>query len=169
MPSKKSGRQRVIDRGYNALKRRWMRSGGKRVATGIMGEAGSDPRTSAIADGDAVTNLMIAAVHEFGAPSVGVPERSWLRAYVDENEKRIRAMIRAVAEDIIAGKITEEVALGRLGSKIVGEIQDRISEGIAPELSDRRKAEKEVDGKPGDTPLIDSGQFWQAIQWAVRG
>jgi len=49
------------------------------------------------------------------------------------------------------------------GHWAVGEIQERISQGIPPELSEARKAQKRVNGLSGNTPLIHTGQLRSSI------
>ncbi len=173
------GSQKVIDHGFEELKRRWMtHNNGTAVAVGIFGEAASAKKGGAGGGGEdifdeEVTNVLVAAVHEFGTADGRVPSRSWMRAYVDENRDRIRGMIRKLQAQWMKGSITHEQALGQLGAKLVGEIQARIAKGIAPPLAESTKARRagpdpSHTGPRVFTPLIDSGQFRQSIDWEVR-
>lgn len=175
------GKQREIDRGYKELKRRWMgHTNGIAVAVGVMGKTGArkpesdgpGPEGENIFD-EAITNLLIAAVAEFGTVDGAVPPRSWLRAFVDENRNKIRKKIRVLERQVLDGKLDHERALGLLGAKLVGQIQTRISKGIAPPLAESTKArragpDKGHKGPRKFTPLIDTGQFWQSITWEIR-
>lgn len=117
------------DRGYAELKKRWMNHKNSRgVAVGIFGQGAAE-------DNDGVTNLLIAIIHEFGAPRANVPARSWLRAFVDENHEKIRQLIRMLGQRVLKGEITHDQALGQLGAWIVGGIQTRMAQGIDPPLA----------------------------------
>ncbi|HKI87199.1 MAG TPA: hypothetical protein VKA53_10710 [Thermoanaerobaculia bacterium] len=175
----KAGAVRDVDHGYQEMKRRWMQyNNGVAVAVGIFGEAASQGKKGRGPDGEdifeeAVTNVLVAAVHEFGTADGRVPSRSWLRAYVDENRDRIRGMIRKLQRQWMDGLITQDRALELLGAKLVGEIQARIARGIDPPLSEatqarRRGPDKSHTGPRNFTPLIDTGQFWQSIDWELR-
>lgn len=173
------GTTRDIDRGYRDLKRRWMNHNNRRaVAVGIFGEAASQSKQGRGPGGEdifdnEVTNVLVAAVAEFGTADGKVPSRSWLRAYVDENQDRIRSRIRQLQVRVLDGKLTHERALELLGAKMVGEIQARIARGIDPPLADstvasRRGPAKSHSGPRQLTPLIDTGQFRQSISHEVR-
>lgn len=49
------------------------------IKIGIMGN------TSTVKDGKSVSNALIGAVHEFGAPARGIPQRSFLRVPLANN------------------------------------------------------------------------------------
>lgn len=102
----------------------------------------------------------IANEHEFG---LGVPERSWLRAWVDENQPMIRNDLRRAAMRILEGKLTIQQAADLLGSKYVASIQTRIANGIAP-----ANAPSTIERKGSSTPLIDTGQFRSAITYIME-
>lgn len=106
-------------------------------------------------EGGKETMAEIANQHEFG---LGVPERSWLRAWMDENEAMIRNDLRRAAMRIIEGKLTPAKAAEILGMKYVAHIQTRIANGILPANSERTIARK-----GSSTPLIDTGQFRSSI------
>ena len=108
--------------------------------------------------GKGATVAEIATYHEYG---MGVPQRSWLRGYVDENQVRIEQYLRNVAKQgLLTGNLGK--AMETMGVVVVGEIQERISDHIPPPLSDRTKKRK-----GSDTPLIDTGQFRSSITFQV--
>lgn len=106
------------------------------------------------------TMVEIANEHEFG---LGVPERSWLRDWVDENEAMIRNDLRRAAMRIIEGKLTAHQASDLLGTKYVAAIQTRIANGIQPP-----NAPSTIARKGSSTPLIDTGQFRSAITYIME-
>jgi hypothetical protein len=148
------------------------------VAVGIFGEAASAQKEGRGPDGekifdDEVTNVLVAAAHEFGTADGRIPPRSWLRAYVDENRARIRKMIRQLQRQVIEGKINHQRALDLLGAKMAGEIQARIARGIPPALAPSTKAaragpDKGHSGPRDFTPLLDTGQLRQSVSWETR-
>lgn len=99
----------------------------------------------------------IAAFHEFG---LGVPQRSFLRGWVDEQSDDIYKTMRSVGKLMIAGKVDSQQALDQAGARFVGLIQKRIADRIEPELS-----EKTVMRKGSDVPLIDTGVLRSSITW----
>lgn len=110
-----------------------------------------------------MTVAAVAAIHEYGAPAAGIPQRSYLRAWVDENEPRIQKMVAAMQQSVASGKRTQAQALELLGQKFVGEIQARIAKGIEPALKDRTVARK-----GSSKPLIDTGQLRSSITYIIR-
>lgn len=147
---------RVVDRGGAKLARfaRNLRGPGAAVLVGVQGkEAKATHRTE---DGEeAQTVGEIASQHELG---LGVPERSWLRDWVDENRAQIQEDLRRAMRLVLLGRMTKEQAVSLLGVKYVGEIQARISAGIDP-----ANAPSTIARKGSSTPLIDTGQFRSAI------
>jgi len=173
------GTTKDVDQGYKELRRRWMNTKNSRlVAIGIFGEAASagkegiGPNGETIID-EEITNVLVAAAHEFGTQDGRVPERSWLRAYVDENRGKIRALIRKLTEQVLEGKLSHDQALGLIGAKTVAQIQNRIRRGLQPPLAEATKAarrgpDKKHKGPRIFKPLIDTGQMINSITWEVR-
>ena len=117
---------------------------------GVLGELADQPA----GDGD-VTVGQIAEWAEFG---IGQPMRSWLRAWIDESQAEIKARMEAESQAVIQGAITPHRAAQRLGVWAVGQIQLRISAGIAPP-----NADSTIEKKGSSTPLIDTGQLRSSI------
>ena len=131
------------------------------VTVGVHSADGSQ-----VEEGSDITVAEIAAIHEFG---LGVPERSWLRAFVDENRDELSDMLAATAKLIAQGKYPADVAMNRFGLAVVGMVKKRIVAGIEPGLAESTKAEKMrvTGGNAKDTPLIRFGQFISAIAHEV--
>ena len=99
------------------------------VTVGIHADDGA-----AVKEGsEELTVAEVAAVHEFG---IGVPERSWLRGYVDESEPDIKRRLRASADAVTRGRIDAQTAADRIGLHIVGGMRERIMDGIQPPRTD---------------------------------
>lgn len=129
------------------------------VVVGVLANAKG---TAEHADSD-FTVLDVATVHEFGAPAAGIPQRSFVRAWVDQNRDTIRGWQRALFQQIVAGKLGVRQALELLGAKVAGAIQAFIATSIPPP-----NAPETVDRKGSSTTLIDSGQLRASITWQIR-
>lgn len=106
-----------------------------------------------------LTVLEVAIFNEFG---LGVPERSFIRGYVDANQARIKEMCRVLSLGVLAGKYDVDHALELLGLKIQGEIQKNISEGVPPP-----NAPSTIKKKGSSTPLVDTGQLRSSVTYRV--
>lgn len=129
------------------------------VVVGVL----ADGKGGALAEGGDLVVLDLATIHEFGSTDGRVPQRSFLRAWVDENHAQVlewqRAMMRAVA----AGELDVPLALERLGLKIAGAIQAFMATSIPPP-----NAPATIERKGSSTTLIDSGQLRSSITHQVR-
>lgn len=152
----------VKDQGANdLLKRARELAKGKRVAVGILDDA---PKQAEPGEKAPKLSLVeIAIIHEFGAPAAGIPQRSFIRATIDENKAEIIALERSVAAKIIAGEIEPERGLSLIGAKVASMMQAKIADGIEPALKPETIARK-----GSSKPLVNTGQLRSAITWALR-
>lgn len=158
----------IVDRdhGYQAILRRIgdAAKGRKVLQVGIQGEAAAEAKAPGTGEEeaqakDATTVGMIAAFAELG---LGQPERSWLRGWYDLHEEEIKEDLRKVARGAIEGRYTEERGLELLGVKYVGQIQQRIAQGINPP-----NAPSTIARKKSSTPLVDTGQLRSAVTYLL--
>lgn len=109
---------------------------------------------------DGLSLLELATIHEFG--NGHVPERSFIRAWFDENQGAIQArLLTEFKKEVVTGdwiRAGERVALWCKAS-----IQKRIAAGIAPP-----NAASTIARKGSATPLIDSGVLRSAIEAEAR-
>lgn len=144
------------DRGYrNALRAVRKMSRASSVVVGVQGDEAVAAKSVRDDDDSAQTVGEVAAAHELG---LGVPERSWLRGWVDENERMIRDDLARVAREAMIGTRSVDDGMELLGLRYVGLIQARIAAGIPPELHLSTVARK-----GSAIPLIDTGQLRSAI------
>ena len=141
------------------------------VTVGIHGEDGERE------DGK-VTNVQVAATHEFGNPAMRIPERSFIRSTIDEQQDGILDdMATAMDQTIQSGHIVRNME--RVGIKTEVRIRKTLRDGVKPALSPvtiERRRKKLSGGKPDnnkygttETPLIDTGQLIQSIASKVEG
>jgi hypothetical protein len=127
-----------------------------RVTLGVQGDKGQ-----AFHQGSDATVADIAYYHELG---LGVPERSWLRAWIDENQAMILEDSRDAMKQVILGKLTRQRALGVLGVKWSAAIKQRIRDGqVQPALD-----QTTIDRKGSSTPLLDTAQLLSAITYLAE-
>jgi len=150
-----SARIKDTDKGYAKLTRAVFGFRKPKVTVGVHAEDG------AASHGDATTVLDVAIANEFGTETI--PERSFIRAWVDEHRDEARGWLAVLMAQVVAGKITREIALERWGQKIQGEIQKRIAQGIPPP-----NAPETIARKGSSTPLIDTGQLRSSIRYKVE-
>jgi len=103
----------------------------------------------------------VGLIHEMGLGDN--PTRSFLRAWLDENEDAVATRLeQAIGDSIVEGSDLEAAAT-RVAEWAVGEIKSRIYDGIPPELS------ASVRRRRGDAAvaLIDTGQLIAAIRSEV--
>lgn len=152
------------DRGAKAMvaRLRALSQSTRKVRVGVLSDA---PKKSTEEGGSAYSLLEVANAHEFGAPASGLPQRSFIRATVDERRADIERLQLAVAKRVALGQITEEQALQMIGAKVAAWCQARIVAGIAPPLAASTLARK----KGKTTPLILTGQLRSSITYALEG
>ena len=129
-------------------------------------EVGKDGETLKPAKGqDGLTNVQLAAIHEFGAPRAGVPERSFIRATIDANRSTYRAeVIPRLIKAVVEARSSIHRAFNLLGLKVVADIKNRIvtGAGVPPPLKPATIA-----AKGSDRPLVDTGRLLGAITHEV--
>jgi hypothetical protein len=115
--------------------------------------------------GDGRTIISNGAVHEYGAPQQGLPQRSFLRVPFATKRNDLNKAIAKQFEAVASGR-DPDVALGRIGA-----LATNVSKGAFTSLgygtwtpitseTKRRKGS-------GQT-LIDTGTLRSSITWAVR-
>lgn len=145
-------RIRDTDRGYRKLMQRLRREAKRKhiVRVGVMGPEGQQEHK-----GSGTTVVEVASYHEFGR---GVPERSFIRSTVDENEPKYRGLLRRIGVGIVQGKVTAKKGLNILGLQIVSDIQGKIESNIPPKLHPSTVAQK-----GSSVALIDTGQLKNSV------
>jgi hypothetical protein len=119
------------------------------------------PDDAAYPDGTPVA--LVGAVHEFGSPENGIPQRSFLRGYADSNRERIVMMLVAQARQVIAGNLKPTTAFNQLGLRVVGEIKQRMAMNIPPPLKP-----KTIERKGSSVALIDTGILRASIVHRIK-
>ena len=103
----------------------------------------------------------VAVANEYG--TMTQPARSWLRDWFNPRIGKIKAQMKTATMRVIFGEEDERGALEKLGRRYKNQIKKRIKERIPPPNS-----ELTLFLKDGDTPLIDTKEFFKAIKFRVR-
>lgn len=131
----------------------------------FIGLLGSGKAQAPHGDGT-ITQVDVGTWNEFGVEIDGVehvPERSFLRATIDIKHKDITKRAATELQKAFLGKQSVGDAYERIGIAVVGMVQKRISDGIAP-----GNAEVTMQRKGSSTPLIDTGQLRSAVTYEVK-
>ncbi len=170
-----SGAVEDKDFGWKEVLSNLAKSDGKTTKVGIVGEAAKQQvgeRTvkvkktrrkkrkglAGVILGDKVSEVVktrpftlaeVATVHEYGAPEVHIPERSFMRSAVDDNRDAIVDEFIKVGEDIFDP--TKEVlknTLEHMGQMVAGFMKQKIVSGLEPPLSAQQAEVRSGDDRP---------------------
>jgi hypothetical protein len=149
---------REIDKGWDKIQRELKKLDKAFTKVGIQSDAGKSD--------DGKTDLvLIAATNEFGTDKAGknknvrIPERSFVRAAMDNNKKKINSFIAELIGKVEDGKITAIRAVGLLGEMGEGLIKRRMTTLRTPP-----NAQSTIDAKGSSNPLIDKGNLRNAVR-----
>ncbi len=120
------------------------------ITTGVHANEGGSPYE----DGE-TTVADIASAAEFG---LGQPQRSWLRAWFDENLSEIESTLATQLRLALQEGQTFEWAAERTALWMQADIQKRITTGLPP-----ANHPETIARKGSSTPLIDTGLFRSSI------
>lgn len=156
-----------IDRGWRKIKRRIFKLGPDAVLVGVQGSKAAEKREGG------VTNVTVAAVHEFGSPSKNIRQRSFLGSTFDENKKKYLRQLNRLGRDLVTGKTTRAAGLNLLGEGYKGDVIAKITRGkIRPKLAPATVARRDAgprdwynpESKTENIPLFDTGQLVDSIR-----
>lgn len=135
----------VIDRdlGYRKVVGRLLGLGNLGVTVGVHEDEGQDLVTRA-------------AVNEFGSDG-HVPERSFLRATLDTNDRSYSELLADGVDRLLDGE-QPSAAFAPLSRTVVDDVQRKIDEGVPP-----ANALSTVEAKGHGRTLIESGDLRESI------
>lgn len=110
-----------------------------------------------------LTIVEIGSVHEFGAPSVNIPERSFIRKTFDDKQGEVADVAEEFFGQYIMGDISYDAATKGVGEFVKGLIQTTMRDLSSPAL----KAIT-IQLKGSSQPLIDTGQLLDSIEYEVE-
>lgn len=147
----------VRDRGWKAIRQQFLKTKPRlELTVGVQG-------TDASQDHDGITNAALAAIHEFGAPAAGIPERSFLRSTISRENKKYLKLLQNAGKNALA-KVPAKKSLEILGEIVVADVRKTIDRSIG--LKPLKAAT--VARKGSSKPLIDTGQLKGSITAVVK-
>lgn len=159
--AKRGGEFYDKDSGYQALMTTFQGKGEEAVFVGFLRSSGVyQPKQGGA--GKPMTMAQLGAIHEFGAPNAGIPERSFMRSAVEANKHKLEKLVERLAGQVIDGKLARRNALGILGEYVKNLFKAMIRKGLKPPLKPAT-----VRRKGSSKPLIDTGQLINSIDWEV--
>ncbi|AHM74335.1 hypothetical protein [Yersinia hibernica] len=112
---------------------------------------------------DGAPIVVIGAVQEFGSADGRIPERSFLRVPLRQNQDNIKKAFRVLTAQVTRGEITAFQMLDQIGLRAVGYCQEAIEAGIQP-----GNADATIAAKGSATPLVNHGTLKGAITHVVE-
>lgn len=130
-----------------------------RVRVGVLASKGGNATEE-----DGITLVELAAIHEFGSPAAGIPERSFIRStFQIRRFNAMRTICTTLLKAVTEGKMDVRKALNVLGQWGAAEVKNTITEiDIPPPL-----AQATIDAKGSSRPLVDTGRMMNAISSEV--
>lgn len=152
-----------IDLGWSRILKELSKTKNSYVKVGVQegdmhkpSDKGSKPKTT-------VSMATVAMANEFGAPSKGIPARSYLRSTYDESLSEIGVLVEAEYLKILEGKRTAEKSLDLLGEVLQKRVQSKITK-----LRDPPNKPATIKRKnDSSNPLIDTGQLRNSIRYVT--
>lgn len=105
----------------------------------------------------------LATIHEYGAPGANIPERSFLRASLADNQQRYLQFLQLNIKPVLTGQTTMYQVWDKLGMIAQTDVQKYMIQGDFVPLKERT-----IKRKKSSAPLIDSGQMRQAVTYRVN-
>ena len=135
------------------------------VKVGVLAGKGGE----AIHPGSSISMIELAAVHEFGSPKRGIPQRSFIRATFERDDvnKKLNALGARLAKAIVMDKMDAATALGQMGAWAAGQIKATIKNRLTTGPERQALKPETIERKGSSLPLVDTGRLINAITWLV--
>lgn len=118
---------------------------------------------------DGPTNAEIGYQNEFGSPANNIPARPHLIPGVAAVQDKAVARLTQAASAAATGRMSDaERHLHAAGLIAQNSVRRTLTTAAYRPLSERTLAERRARGRTGTKPLIDTGQYRNAITYVVR-
>lgn len=156
---------REVDHGWERIRSlaRSLKQGGSYAKAGVLDGAAREGTGQA----EALTNAELAAVHEFGAPSVGIPERSFIRGPFDAHREDYTSALGKLLGKALEGEKDFAKALGIVGQMMARDMRAAITRSSGGYAPFPPNSPATIEKKGSSRPLIDSGQLRRAVTSTV--
>lgn len=140
----------------------------REVLVGIPSDSEKNPRDDA-----PITNAEIGYINEFGAPELNIPARPFLIPGVSSAWPECEKRMARGAKKIISQQTSDplrmvDVVLEGAGLIAQGEVQQKINDGLEPQLAAATLAARRAKGFMGESPLIETGSLKASITYVVK-
>ena len=112
---------------------------------------------------DGTSVAYVAAIQEFGAPSVNIPPRPFMQPTVAAKKDEWTGIIAKSIPRVVTGRMTATDVLDLVGIKASADIQETISKVTSPPLKPET-----IRRKGSAKPLIDTGLMVASVRNAVN-
>lgn len=109
---------------------------------------------------DGTSVALVATIDEFGAPSRGQPPRPAFRNMIAAKQNE---WPKAIADLLVENDYDSEVALGKAGAAIAGQLRQSITEITSPALKPAT-----IKRKGFDKPWIETSHALQSVDFEVE-
>lgn len=115
-----------------------------------------------------IRTVDLATIHEFGSAKARIPERSFLRATMRNNQAAIAKMNQVVVRAALKGQDPVPAAV-RVGLRLEAAVKRTITELRTPPLA-RSTIRKRfaLTGDADPNPLVDTGHLRNSVSYVVR-
>lgn len=134
------------------------------LTVGIQGDNASQAKASKDSEPSGITNVQVAAVHEFGSADGKIPQRSFIRATFDIKRPEYLVDMRKIIDNVAFKNGNFKGRLMLFGEKVRKHMIQRIRAGIPPPLTPATIARK----GGIETPLFHTGQLINSIDAQVH-
>ena len=107
--------------------------------------------------------------HEYGAPRANLPRRSFLRSAIRDFRDKYNRVMKQLLTVWGKGDVSIEAVLTRLSAQVVGDIQQKIINGLLPPLKKATVDRKRRLGLPRPaTALFATGRLYNSIKARLK-
>lgn len=119
---------------------------------------------------EGMNNATLAYIMEHGSPAANIPARPAIQMGVDSAKDKIIGQLKNTAKATLQTGNKEQVVKGytRVGLIAQASIRNQIVAGVNPPLATSTLAARRRRGRQGTTPLLDTAQYRNSINFVVR-
>ncbi|QPF81672.1 hypothetical protein IC762_17765 [Bradyrhizobium genosp. L] len=109
---------------------------------------------------DGTPVAMVAAIQEFGAPSINIPPRPFFRNMIADKSSE---WPKAVGDLLKSNDFDAEQTMGQAGEGIAGQLRQSVVDTNSPP-----NAASTIERKGASKPLVDTGHMLASIDYEVK-
>lgn len=130
----------------------------------IASKGGNEPHDAS----SGISLIEMMAIHEFGSPEAGIPQRSSIRSTFARGDvhNELRELAAKVTTKVIHGMSLGQ-GLGLIGAWGVAKIKDTIKTRQTTGPESQANAPSTIRKKGSNLPLVDTARLMNALSWLV--